>query len=383
MKQVMKCVVMMIVVVTLGLLGSSSPTWAADKMIKIGYTAPFTGAAAEFGTNGWRGIQIALEEINKKGIKIGADTYKIEIVRYDSVCTPTEGVANVRKMALQDKVIGILGDHCSSVCNAISPLCDEFKIPAITIECAADNVTKPGHDFYFRMRPCMGLLAPLASPPIAKQFKAKTAAYLLVNDDYGHSFTDSFKEQLSKIGVKTVAEEVFERGNTDMMVFLTKIKNANADVCLYVGTTPEGAMILKQAKELGMTKRTAFIGSEEMGEMELVSLGGPDVVEGTYAITIWGAVPPAFEKLTKDKFNAPMHYAIIFGYDALYVMTKAIESAQSLDTTKIRDALKKTNYKGLEGQIKFEDFDGFKNQGRNVPFLLEWSKGQRKILEVK
>lgn len=383
MKQVTKWFVIGIAVIGFGLLGLSPSSWAAAKTIKIGYTAPFTGAAAEFGTNGWRGIQIALEEINKKGIKIGADTYQIEIVRYDSVCTPTEAVANTRKLALQDKVVGILGDHCSSACNAMAPLCDEFKIPGITIECAADNVTKPGHDFYFRMRASMGLLAPLASPPIAKQFKAKTAAYLLVNDDYGRSFTTSFKNELAKLGVKTVAEEAFERGNTDFMVYLTKIKNANADICFYVGTTPEGAMILKQAKELGMTKRTAFIGSEEMGEMELVSLAGPDAVEGTYAITLWGGVPEAFEKLVKDKFNAPMHYAIIFGYDALHVMAKAIESAQSLDTTKIRDALKKTDYQGLEGRIKFEDFEGYKNQGRAVPFIMEWSKGKRKILEVK
>ena len=43
----------------------------AGKVIKIGYTAPFTGSAAEFGTNGWRGVQLALEEINAKGVKVG------------------------------------------------------------------------------------------------------------------------------------------------------------------------------------------------------------------------------------------------------------------------------------------------------------------------
>jgi branched-chain amino acid transport system substrate-binding protein len=129
----------------------------AEDVIKIGYTAPFTGSGAEYGTNGWRGMQLALEELNAKGVKVGDKTYKIEIVRYDSVCTPTEGVANVRKLALEDKVVGILGDHCSSVCTAIAPLCDEYKIPGLTIECAADKVTKPGSEYYFRMRPSMGL----------------------------------------------------------------------------------------------------------------------------------------------------------------------------------------------------------------------------------
>jgi ABC-type branched-subunit amino acid transport system substrate-binding protein len=49
-------------------------------VIKIGYSAPFTGPAAEFGTNGWRGISIALEEINARGIYIKGEKYTIEIV---------------------------------------------------------------------------------------------------------------------------------------------------------------------------------------------------------------------------------------------------------------------------------------------------------------
>jgi branched-chain amino acid transport system substrate-binding protein len=106
-------------------------------------------------------------------------------------------------------------------------------------------------------------------------------------------------------------------------------------------------------------------------------------VEGTYGIALWGAVPAAFEKRVKDKFNAPMHYAIIFGYDALQVVAKAIESAQSFDSVKIKDAMKKIDYQGYEGHIKFENFDGFKNQGRFVPSIVQWSKGKRLVVEVK
>jgi branched-chain amino acid transport system substrate-binding protein len=126
-----------------------------------------------------------------------------------------------------------------------------------------------------------------------------------------------------------------------------------------------------------VTPGIKFIGSEEMGEMELVSLAGAQAVEGTYAVALWGAVSSDFEKKVKDKFNAPMHYAIIFGYDALHVMVDAILRAQSLDPVAIKDALLKTDYKGLEGQIKFETFDGFRNQGRYTPSFIEWKGGKR------
>ncbi|MBF0530181.1 MAG: ABC transporter substrate-binding protein, partial [Deltaproteobacteria bacterium] len=278
-------------------------------------------------------------------------------------------------------VVAVLGDHCSSVCAAIAPLCDEMKIPGLTIECAADKVTSPGNEFYFRMRPSMGLIAPLAAPPIKKAFNPQGVAFLVVNDDYGKSFADSFKVELGKIGVKTVAEETFERGNTDFMVYLSKIKDAKADVVFYVGTTPEGAMILKQAQEAGLTKTVKFIGSEEMGEMELLSLAGAEAAEGTYAVALWSAAPADLEKRVTDTFKAPMHYAIIFGYDALNVLAHVMETAQSIDPVKIKDGLKAVKYNGLQGQITFETFDKFKNQGRYTPVIVKWEKGKRTVVK--
>jgi len=369
-------VMFVITVAAMVLLGFNTAGFAA-KVIKIGYTAPFTGSAAEFGVNGWRGIQLALQEINKKGVMVAGEKYTIEIKRYDSICTPTDGVANVRKLAMQDRVVAILGDHCSSVCCAIAPLCDEFRIPGLTIECAADKVTAPGHEFYFRMRPSVGLMAPLFTPTIVEKFKPKSAAFLVVNDDYGLGLAKAISAELDKLGVKTTLTDYFERGNTDFMVYLAKIKKAKADVAFYVGVVPEGAMILKQAKELGLTKSTVFIGSEEMGEMELLSLAGAEAVEGTYAVSLWGSVPADFARQVKDQFDAPMHYAIIFGYDALHTVTKAIELAQSLDPVKIKDAMKKIDYQGLEGHIKFEDFEGYRNQCKFVPAIIKWAGGKR------
>jgi len=381
MRSLTRTTLTIIMVAAIAVGGCSFLSLAAEpEVIKVGYTAPFTGTAAEFGTNGWRGVQLALEEINEKGIIINGKTHKIKIIRYDSVCTPTEGVANVRRLGMEDKVVAILGDHCSSVCMAIAEVCDELKIPGLTIECAADAVTSPGHEFYFRMRPSMGLMTPLATPVIMK-LNPKTAGFLSINDDYGRSFVDSFKNELGKRGVKMVSEGYFERGTTDFMMYLTKIKRSNPDIVFYIGVTPEGAMILKQARELGLIPGIKFIGAEEMGEMELVKLAGAEVVEGTYAISLWGAVPAEFEKRVWDKFDAPMHYAIIFGYDALRVVAKAIESAQSLDPVKIKDAMKKVEFQGLEGYIKFENFGKYKNQGRYSPRVIQWMKdGQRKAL---
>jgi len=376
------------------LLLASLPLWAggekegpaAAKTIKVGYTAPFTGSAAEFGVNGWRGVQLALEDINRKGVTVGGETYQIEIVRYDSRCEPTEAVSNARKLILEDKVVAILGDHCSSCCLGVAPVCEEFGIPGITVECMADAITSPGFDYYFRMYIPSGLVSAWASPVFVDLLSPKTVGFLAINDDYGRSATEGFSTHLGKLGVKTVLKEYYERGTTDYMAYLNKIKSVAPDILIYTGVTAEGSLIIQQGKEIGAFQKTRFLGSVEMSEEEIISLIGADVMEGIYAWAVWESVPPELERRAQEKFKAPMHYGIPYGYDALMCVAKAIENSQSLDPAKIRDALAELDFQGYSGRILFEEFEGpdggqYKNQCRIAPSVIRWVDGKRTIVK--
>ncbi|MEM1590302.1 MAG: ABC transporter substrate-binding protein [Candidatus Bathyarchaeia archaeon] len=165
---------------------------AEENIIKISYTAPFTGPAAEIGTNGWYGIEIALEEINARGIMIGDKKYTIKIIRYDDRCEPSDGAFNVQRLIVEDRVVAILGSHCSSVCMATLPIIQEHGIPTITIECAADALTRQNTIYYFRMRPCMPLMAPSIAKVMVQKLGVTTVSYVAVNDDYGTLIRSSF-----------------------------------------------------------------------------------------------------------------------------------------------------------------------------------------------
>jgi len=376
-----------LVVLLLGVLAwaSGGEGEKAAKSIKIGYTAPFTGSAAEFGVNGWRGVQLALADLNQKGLKVGAETYQIQVVRYDSRCEPTEAVSNARKLILEDKVVAILGDHCSSCCLSVAPICEEYKIPGITVECMADAITSPGFQYYFRMYIPSGLVSAWASPVFLQLLKPKTVGFLAINDDYGRSTSEGFSTELGKLGVKTLLKEYYERGTTDYMSYLSKIKSISPDVLIYTGVTAEGSIILQQGREIQAFEKTKFLGSVEMSEEEIISLIGAEAMEGVYAWAVWESVPGDFEKRVKKEFNAPMHYGITYGYDALMAVAKAIEASQSLDPVKIRDAIAQLDFQGVSGRIKYEKFVGpdgktYSNQCRIAPYLVRWVGGKRTVV---
>jgi branched-chain amino acid transport system substrate-binding protein len=219
-----------------------------------------------------------------------------------------------------------------------------------------------------------------------KLLKPKTVGFLAINDDYGRSTSEGFSTELGKLGVKTVLKEYYERGTTDYMAYLSKIKSVSPDVLIYTGVTAEGSIILQQAREIGAFEKTKFLGSVEMSEQEIITLIGAEAMEGVYAWAVWENVPADFAKRVKDKFNAPMHYGITYGYDALMAVAKSIEAAQSLDPVKIRDALAKIDFQGVSGRIKYEEFVGpdgkkYVNQCRIAPYLVRWVGGNRTIIK--
>src|SRR5690606_6909512 len=184
-------------------------------------------------------------------------------------------------------------------------------------------------------------------------------------------------------GVETVVETYFERGTTDFRIHMNELRRARPDVVFYVGTPPEGAPILRQAEEPGRTRTIRSVGAEEMSEMELLELAGAQAVEGTYAIGLWGRVDESFAERVRRQFNAPMHYGIIYAYDAMMTVARAIRDAQSTDPVAIRDAMARVDFQGLQGRIKFENFDGYRNQGRYSPWLIQWRGGERHVVEAR
>lgn len=352
--------------------------------IKIGYTAPFTGSAAEFGVNGWRGVETALDEINEEGIEIGGTVYTIDIIRYDDVCTPTEGVANVMRLITEDEVCAILGSHCSSVCLAIEDRAREYEVPMITIECMADELTRKDNEYYFRAWPSSSIADAYPIEVVGEEMMIESISYLAINDDYGRSEIAFFKEGLEEYGVVTKSEDYFERGTTDFMAYLTEIKSLEPDLMYFVGVTPEAAMIVKQSWESDLKDVTTLLGSVEAASAEMVDLAGVEAIEGVYVTTILPSLeePKLAELADKitERYDAPMHYAIVYGYDLMCLIAEAIETAGSFDPNDIRDAIDEIEYSGVIGLIKFEDRGGYTNQAWIGYHVAQWTEGELEVV---
>src|ERR1700754_3727268 len=88
----------------------SAPAFAQE-VVKIGYSGPLSGGAAQYGKNCLDGMNMAAAEINAAGLEVGGKKYKVEIVALDDKYNPSETAINAQRLVQESHTPAILVPH--------------------------------------------------------------------------------------------------------------------------------------------------------------------------------------------------------------------------------------------------------------------------------
>ena len=320
---------------------------AAEDVIKIGHLAALTGDWAAYGQTEANSAKLAVAEINAKGGVLGK---KLELLVYDFRTRPEDAVNAFRRMAENDKVVAVIGANGSGINIATAPLADKYKVSQIGTVSTNLLVTvdEKGvlHPYMFRIcftDPYQGQLIAAFS---AQELKKMTAAVLWdVGSDYAQGLREFFMKYYEQYGGKVVADLGVRAGtDVDFRAQLTTIRDSKAEVLVLPNMGKEMALIMKQARELGM-KDIIFVGGDGYGEFMWEIAG--DAMEGSYWINHVAPEDPAmadffvdYRKTYNDECKEFTNG--ILAYDAIYWLADAIERAGKADSTAIKDALEST-----------------------------------------
>ncbi len=323
--------------------------------IPVGVYLSFTGSTATFGESTFKGIQLAVEEVNARG---GVNGKKIELHKEDDRSDAQEARSAVTKLIQRDKVVAVIGEVASSRSLAAAPICQENRIPMISPSSTNPKVTQVG-DYIFRV--CF--IDPFQGTVVAtfayQTLKARRAAVLTdVKNDYSVGLAQYFKETFTKLGGQIVAEKSYSEGDPDFRAQLTAIKAANPDVIFVPGYYSEVGTIARQARELGIT--VPFLGGDGWDSPKLVE-GAGNALEGSYFSNHYShestePVVQEFVRKFKARYGGETPDALAaLGYDAANILFDAMKRAGSIEPSKIRDALAQTkDFPGVTGKITID-----------------------------
>ena len=314
----------------------------ASGVIKVGVYLPLTGQNAFGGQLELEGVQLAHKEFPEV---LGQ---KIELVVVDNKSDRVEAANAVARLIERDKVNVIIGTYGSSLAMAGGEVAEKAGIPVIGTSCTNPLVTE-GKKYYFRacfIDPFQG--AGAATYAIKTLGFNKAAILTDIANDYSVGLSSFFKQAFEKLGGQIVSEMRYQSGDQDFTAQLTEIISKGPDIVFLPAYFAEGAIVLKQARELNAT--FAFMGGDAMDNPEIVTLGG-DAVEGFMHTTF--AYDPSMEDMNPvaQKFTELWRAAYpdkepnvnaALGYDSYILIIDAIQRAGSAEPEKIRDALEQT-----------------------------------------
>jgi len=322
----------------------------AQETVKIGFFAPITGPAAADGASASHAVELAVKEVNAAG---GIKGKKVELIKYDDRLNPQEAVAIANKLIERDQVVGVVSGSYSGPTRVTAPIFAKAGFPMVAGYAVHPDVTKSGES-NFRQGFLGEVEGRAAGEYAVKTLKSKSPAVIYMDNDFGREISAGFTKQVEKLGAKVVASQVYKfPGEKDFRPFLTRIKDTKPDLIFAAGYYNEAALIVRQAKELGIGVQ--ILGEEGFDSPKFIELAGKDA-EGVIIATNLDRDDPRpvvqnFLKNYRQAYNTEADMVGASSYDAFMILVKAIEKAGT-DRKAIVAALKETkDYDGLTGKL--------------------------------
>ncbi|TAM60638.1 ABC transporter substrate-binding protein [bacterium] len=265
-----------------GAVGLATSSMAATQPT-LKWTAVFdaTGPAGPYGSVQKNAFELAISDIQSG--KIDTGNQPISIALQDSATSPAQ-VINIIQPALADGASFIIGPTLSSEFFKAAPLAVGAHVPEMGVSTTANGIPALGPCVY-RDALSEAQIVPDVVKGVVAAWHAKTAAIVYGDDD---SFTKSdytlYNAALQRAGIRIADVETFHKGDVDFRAQLTKVKQLKPDIVVYGADIAEGAKLLEQAHELGMTAHT--IGGNGFNTPKVVALAGK-AADGVVVGSAW------------------------------------------------------------------------------------------------
>jgi branched-chain amino acid transport system substrate-binding protein len=333
--------------------GIVSPKAEAADVIKIGGIYPMTGSGAQWGERMSAGALLRAEEENAAG---GIHGKKIEIVVEDHKGIPREGVAAANRLIHVHNVPALEVTY-SGVVMATIPSANQNKTVLLNTAALNPNI-RQGGDWIFSIMPLGDLEGKTQAEFIFKELGLKRAAVMYINNAFGVSMAKVVKETFEKLGGEIVLYEAHTQGGTDFRSQLGKVKTAKPDTIFLESYYMESGLIVKQAKELGITgiRWISYAGVQQPQFIDIAGEAGEGFI---CTVAGWDPDDPRpivknFKKNIKAKYNVEGEMYSAMTYDGIKLLAEVMRK-HGTTSDDIR-----------RGLHEVRDFDGV--TGANVNF---------------
>ena len=337
---------------------------SAQETVKIGLTAPATGANAQNGRFMTDGARLAVESVNRAGGVLGKP---IELITEDDQTTNPGAVLAFNRLASRGDIAAFIGPPSSTQTRAIAP--DVLKVGRPLFVIGSDPaLTHMDNPWLFRCRAHDGYSARVMAEYGINDLGKRNWAVVHSTDAFGTAAVKLLIGALDRLGAKPALVQGYVNQQGDFTPVVLAVKQSGADIIGSYFTFPtDQAVFARQMRQLGVT--APWIGSQSIATTTALNLAGA-ALSGTFGIVDFApeSNPEAAEFAARYQqiYKSPADAFASLPYDAITVLAHAINTAGGTDPQAIRQAILATHeLRGVNGTLSF-DANGDGMRGLNV-----------------
>lgn len=328
-------------------------------VIKIASQSPLSGGSSVQGEAIKLGGQMALDERKEEFKKLGFD---LQFVPYDDQGDQKKGVANAEMIGADKAILAVLGHMNSGVSIPSSVVYEKYNIPMVSPANTATEVTDRKLKAVNRVVARDDFQGPAGAEYAVKTVAAKNIFVIQDKTSYGQGLAEAFKTAAEGLGATIAGYEGITVGEKDFNGVLNQVLSKKPDFIFFGGLYNEGGLIVKQAREKGIT--VPIMGGDALDSSAMVDLAGDKLVDVLYS-----SVSTDMTKSNKDwadkykeKFSKSVENYSAYAYDAMNVILNGVNKAIKDNggklpaRDKVRDAVRATtDFEGVATKVSFDD----------------------------
>jgi branched-chain amino acid transport system substrate-binding protein len=307
---------------------------ATGEPIVIGVSGPLTGQNAQYGAQWKKGFDLALEEVNRTGVKGRPLQYVFE----DSQADPRQTVAIAQKFVSDPKIVVELGDFSSTASMAASSIYQRAGLVQFGFTNSHPKFTQGG-DYIWSNSVSQADEQPRLAK-YADDLGFKKLAVLYLNTDWGRASQNLFAEAAKANGAEIVDAEGYQPDEKDFRSTLVRVRDAKPDAIILISYYADGALIARQIRSVGLA--TPIVASGSVYSPKFIELAG-DAANDVYTESNFFPGDPrpevqAFVSKYKAKYDEDPDDFNAVAFDTIILIAAVIDK-YGPDRKAIRDGL--------------------------------------------
>lgn len=347
-----------IALVSLLILGSMGCGSGATE-VQIGAILSQEGRAAPYGQSIWRGMQMAMEDVNAAGgVDVGGagSPLPLNIVMRDDRSDPQAAMQHAQELIAMG-VPAVIAADSSEIALAIAPLFEEAEVIFMSPSASTPKLSEEG-DYVYRNFPSDQLEAVNLATHVYNVAGIQEVAILGSQSEYGLGVKNAFISRFRMLGGTVSTQQTFPAESPDVSAQVEALRDADFGGIYIAGYSSEAAVVARAVRDAGID--VPLFGTGAILAEELIEMAG-EAVEGLiFPSPLFDPDSESeevrrFVAAFRERFGDTFDVYAAHGWDAVKILVQAIEQ-NGLRPEDMRFYLNAMNpFDGAAGMTSFDD----------------------------